>query len=332
MNEKEQQRHKTVLLGEAISALNIQRGDIVVDATLGAGGHTLEMTRRVGNSGKVVSFDWDKEAIERFIEENEFTVVAERDNGEIKIIKEKSLILVRSNFKNITKVIKGLYSIGDLNKDRVDGVLADLGWRIEQVEDKKYGMSFREEAPLNMRFDLEGGGITAREIVNEWSVEELKSIFWELGEEGFAEQIAQAIERERKSKSIETTKELADLIARVKKEKRGKLNPATKVFQALRIAVNEELSNLQIFLEQSFDVLESKGRLVIISFHSLEDRLVKNFFRAKARGCVCPKEIPVCVCGQKKEGKSFRIIRAGEEELRNNRRARSAILRVLEKV
>lgn len=326
------QVHKTVLLEEAVEALNIKEGNIIVDATLGAGGHTLKIIEEVGVEGKVIAFDLDRQAIKEFIAKNKLNIEKKKDK--IYIIKEQPLILVHNNFKNISKVIKGLYLTGDLNKDQVDGILADLGWRIEQVQNKDYGMSFQNEAPLDMRFDLENDNLTAWKIVNEWSVKELENIFRELSEESFARQIAQAIVVERENKKIETTRELAELIRVVKPKGKSRLNPATKVFQALRIAVNEEFSNLNKFLESSFDVLENKGRLAVISFHSLEDRLVKNFFRAKARGCVCPKEIPICVCGQEREMKiiSPKVIKAGEEEVRLNSRARSASLRVAQKI
>ena len=330
--ERKEEKHKTVLLEEAVEALNVKEGGVVVDATLGAGGHTLKIVKKVGDSGKVIAFDLDRRAIEKFVAKNDFTVKEKK--GRIYVIEEKPLILVQENFKNIKQVVKDLYSIGDLSRDRVNGVLADLGWRIEQVQDKEYGMSFQNDAPLDMRFDLDSDGLTAREIVNQWSAEELANIFKELGEESRAGQIAQAIVERREQAEIVTTGELADLVREVKGEARGKLHPATKVFQALRIAVNGELSNLQEFLENAFDVLESKGRLVIISFHSLEDRLVKDFFRAKARGCVCPKEIPICVCGQKRELKviSSGTIRADKNELALNPRARSASLRIAQRI
>jgi 16S rRNA (cytosine1402-N4)-methyltransferase len=334
MIENDKQLHKTVLLKEAVEALNIKKGDVIVDATLGAGGHTLKIIEEVGAEGKVVALDLDRRAIQEFISRNNFTIEKKRGKGEIYIIKEKSLILVHKNFKNIKKIIQDLYSTGDLNGDQVNGILADLGWRIEQVQNKDYGMSFQDEAPLDMRFNLEDNSLTAQKIVNGWSARELENIFRELGEESFARQIARAIVTERENKSIETTKELADLIATIKFKRNGRLNPATKVFQALRIAVNEEFSNLNKFLESSIDILENKGYLVIISFHSLEDRLVKNFFRTKARGCVCPKEIPVCTCRQEREVKiiSSRAIKASKGELRLNPRARSASLRIAQKI
>ncbi len=321
--------HITVLLDEAVDALNIKEGNVVVDATLGSGGHTLELLKKVGESGKVVAIDLDQEAIEEFEKK-----IREIDLGNETNLASR-LILINDNFKNIQDIINKLYARDGIKFNSVDGILADLGWRIEQVQDKRYGMSFQQDAPLNMRMDGQINGLTAWQVVNEWSEDELAEIFKELGEERMARQIAQEIIRRRQEKELNTTSELANLIVDIKvvNPKSG-IHPATKVFQALRIVVNEELGNLNIFLEQSIKLLKSKGRLAVISFHSLEDRLVKNFLRTKARGCVCPKEIPVCVCDEKSEIKLIKRkgIKPGKLELNNNRRARSARLRVGERI
>ena len=322
-------KHITVLLDEAVEALNIKEGDVVVDATLGAGGHTLKLLEKVGEGGKVIGIDLDRVAVE------EFEKKIKKIDLQNKTILTNRLILVNDNFKNLQNIINRLYVRGDIKRKKVDGILADLGWRIEQVQDVRYGMSFQQDAPLNMRMDGQKDGLTAWQIINEWSEEELVKIFKELGEEQMAGRIAREIVLRRTAKKINRTGELAELIKDVKGNKtRGKNHPATKVFQALRIVVNEELGNLNIFLEQSVELLKSKGRLAVISFHSLEDRLVKNFFRAKARGCVCPKEIPVCVCDNEPEIKLIKRkgIKPGKLELKNNRRARSARLRVGERV
>ncbi len=322
-------KHITVLPDEAVEALNIKEGDVVVDATLGTGGHTLKLLEKVGESGKVVGIDLDRKAI------GEFEKKIKKIDLDNKTNLANRLILVNDNFKNLQNIISRLYVRGDIKQDKVDGILADLGWRIEQVQDIRYGMSFQQDAPLNMRMDGRKDGLTARQIVNEWSEEELVKIFKELGEEQMAGRIAREIVLRRTAKKINRTGELAELIKDVKGNKtRSKNHPATKVFQALRIVVNEELGNLNIFLEQAVELLKSKGRLAIISFHSLEDRLVKNFFRAKARGCVCPKEIPVCVCDNEPEIKLIKRkgIKPSKGELKNNRRARSARLRVGEKI
>jgi 16S rRNA (cytosine1402-N4)-methyltransferase len=318
-------KHITVLLDEAVDALNVHEGDVVVDATLGAGGHTLKILEKVGKTGKVMAFDLDIEAI------NEFKAIVERDYPEFR----ERLIFVNDNFKNIEEVIKKDYARGGIDFNKVDAILADLGWRIEQVQDKRYGMSFQSEMPLDMRMSPETQKLTAKEIVNEWSEEELGNIFRELGGEKYfdAKKIAKKIIDSREEIVIETTTQLVRIIEKVKTAGKTGMNPATKVFQALRITVNKELSSLDIFLKSSFDVLKNKGRLAIISFHSLEDRLVKRFFRAKARGCVCPKEIPVCVCQKERQAKIIqrKTIKESKEILKDNPRARSARMRILEK-
>ncbi len=323
MADSEKEFHRTVLLKETIEALNIKKGDVIIDATLGAGGHALEILRLIGERGKLIAFDVDKKAVDDFkkrITEN-FPELRNR------------LIPVVDNFKNIKKVVKRLQAEGRIKRDKVNGVLADLGWRIEQVADERYGMSFRKEMPLKMNFSGDDKVLTAEKVVNEWSEEELRNIFQSLGEEREAGRIAKKIVESRQKERIVTTTQLADLITDAKKNRNGRIHPATKVFQALRIVVNAELSNLELFLEGATDVLESEGRLVVISFHSLEDRTVKKFFRAKARGCVCPEELPVCVCGQSNQ---FIIlqkkgVRPSLAELKENPRARSAVLRILKK-
>ncbi len=320
-NNKEE--HITVLLKEAVDILQVQKGDVIVDATLGNGGHTLELLNKVGENGKVIAIDLDKEAIVHFKNKikNNFPEL------------ENKLILVNDNFKNIKNILAEVYARGGIKFDKVDGILADLGWRIEQVQNKRYGMSFQREMPLDMRMSPETQKLTAKEIINNWEEEDLSNIFRELGGEGYfdAQKIAKKIIDSRAKEKIETTSQLAELIAGINLKIKLGINPATKVFQALRITVNEELSNLNEFLEGAVDVLEGEARLGIISFHSLEDRLVKNFFRAKARGCVCPKEIPVCVCSQKSEVKILKSIKPNKKEILVNVRARSARLRIIEK-
>ena len=324
--------HITVLLDEAVEALDIQEGDVIVDATLGAGGHTLKILEKVGEIGKIIAFDLDKQAIEEFIDMNGFEM---KSVGNIFTGLGGRLILVNDNFKNIQDILDNLYARGGIKIAKVDGVLADLGWRIEQVQDERYGMSFQKEMPLDMRMSPETQKMTAAEIINEWEEEELADIFRELGGEAYfdSRKIAKKIVDERVKGEINSTIQLVELITGVKSNIKVGINPATKVFQALRITVNEELSNLNIFLEESFDVLKNKGRLVIISFHSLEDGLVKKIFRVKARGCVCPKELPICVCHKERQAKIIQSKTKKESEkiLKNNPRARSARMRVLEK-
>lgn len=311
--------HKSVLLRESVDSLEIKPGATIVDATLGAGGHTIELAKAVGKNGRVIAFDLDKTAIAEF---------------KIKIKKQPELarriFLKRGNFKDILILLK------ELGIQRVDGFLADLGWRIEQVENPKYGMSFFRSGKLNMQLD-QNEKKNAFGVVNNYSQAQLTDIFWKLGEEKRASLIAREIIRKRKLKVIETTTDLADLVEKsVNKFIRGKprIHPATKVFQALRIYVNRELDNLKIFLTDSLKILNKNGRLAVISFHSLEDRVVKNFFRENARGCVCPKGLPICLCQQKQKLKIItkKPIKPTQTEIASNQRARSARLRVAMKV
>lgn len=308
--------HKTVLLEEAVELLNLKPGMTVVDATLGAGGHSQLVMEKIGKDGVLIGIDLDQIALDEFKEKIE---------KKFKIKNKPEIRLVKGNFKDIKLILK------DLKIEKVDAVIADLGWRLDQIKNEKYGMSFQVDAPLDMRLGGEGKR-TAYNIVNSWKEESLVEIFFKYGEEASSRKIAKRILERRKEKKIETTKELEEIIIGNSKRRNG-INPATKVFQALRIAVNDELNNLEIFLKESIGVLNNKGRLAVISFHSLEDRLVKRFFRMNTGGCICPKEIPICVCNQKKklEIVTKKPIRPSEKELKENSRSRSAKLRVAEK-
>ncbi len=317
--------HKTVLLEESVEQLNLENGDVVIDATLGMGGHTIKLAQAVGEKGRVIAIDMDavaiKEAKERIKKEDKDLL--------------KRIIFVKDNFKNIDKIVAGQGT----PTIKIKGVLADLGWRIEQISDPTYGMSFNVNARLNMHLGRkEEGEEDAFDIINSWSVEDLERLFRELGEERFSRRIATAIGEYREDKQIETTLELAEIVeaaAGFSNKKFGsKIHPATKVFQALRIQVNGELNNLNIFLRKSFDVLQKKGRIAIISFHSIEDRIIKNSFKDYAKGCICPKEFPICQCGKKPKAKLItrKPIISNKKELSENRRARSAKLRVIEKI
>ncbi len=309
--------HKTVLPEEAVAALEIKAGDVIVDGTLGAGGHTLAIAEKVGAEGKVVAIDLDQNAISDFKKRL-------KNKQELK----KRIILKQGNFKDIAVILQ------QEQIKKVDGILLDLGWRIEQVENSSYGMSFLQDSPLDMRLD-KNDGANAYQVVNQLSRGELSEIFRELGEEKQAWKIAGKIVQTREQSPIKTTTELADLVKSVKGiNRKEKKHPATKVFQALRIYVNQELSNLSVFLDNSLKILNSNGKLAIISFHSLEDRIVKNFFRKNARGCICPKEVPICVCNQKPKLKikTKKPIKPAAEEILANPRARSASLRVAEKL
>lgn len=316
--------HKTVLLDESVKGLDLKEGDVVVDATLGMGGHTIELARAVGKKGKVIAIDMDQIAISE---------AKERIQKEDKELLNR-IIFIQDNFKNIDTIMAGKGT----SAASVKGVLADLGWRIEQISDPKYGLSFNVDAKLNMRLgETEDGTEDAFDIINSWSAEDLERLFRELGEERFSRRIAIAIDRVRKEKAIETTTQLAQIIEKnvgfLGKKQRRRIHPATKVFQALRIQVNGELNNLNIFLQKSFDVLQKEGRLAVISFHSIEDRIVKKFFKSLTKGCECPKEFPICQCGKEPKAKFItrKPIISAETELADNRRARSAKLRIIEK-
>jgi len=306
--------HKTVLLRESVENLKLKPGMVVVDATLGAGGHSKLISEKIGEKGLLIGLDLDQKAINEFKE---------------KINKEKiktKVFLFKENFVDIPKILK------ELKIEKVDAIIADLGWRIEQVKNKEYGMSFQVDAPLDMRLGRDGK-LTARIIVNLRKEKELAEIFFKYGEEKNSRRIANAIIDYRKNKKIETTKELEKIVIESSRVKKGYFNPATRVFQALRIVVNNELKNLEIFLENSTEILKPGGRIAVISFHSLEDRIVKRFFRANTGGCICPKELPVCVCSQEQKLKiiNSKPITASREELEENIRSRSAKLRVAEK-
>lgn len=321
--------HKAVLLGEAIENLNLKGGAVVVDATFGAGGHASEILKKIGNNGTLIAIDVDAEAIE-------------------KLKTAKNIVAVNDNFANLGKILE------ELKIEKVDAILADLGISSDQLENEKYGLSFQKEAPLDMRLDKKSK-LTAWIIVNKYEPKDLEKIIKEFGEERFARNIAKKIIGYRKVKNIETTTELTCLIkgAVPERYRKGKIHPATRTFQALRIAVNKELENLEKFIPLAIEALSSEGRLAIISFHSLEDRIVKNMFRKNAGGCICPKDFPICVCGRgdtrihpvksakggpaPREFNRVRIITKkpiipGAEEISANPRSRSAKLRVCEKI
>ena len=305
--------HKSVLLKEVIEILNVGENDVVIDATLGGGGHSLEILKKIKKSGRLIAFDADKEAIERF----------ELKNFEI----EKKIFLVNENFAKLKDVLS------NLKIDKVNAILADLGWSSDQLIGK--GISFQKDERLDMRLN-KNQKLTAYAVVNQYPREKLKRVIEKYGEERFAGRIAFSIIKRRAEKKIETTKDLAEIIEKVigKRYRNQKINSATRTFQALRIEVNEELDNLEIFLRSSIEKLEKEGRLAVISFHSLEDRIVKNIFRENARGCICPKSFPVCICGKKPIVKvvTSKPIIPKIFEIEKNPRARSAKLRVCEKI
>ncbi len=304
--------HISVLLNECIDSLNIKPDGIYVDGTAGGAGHSSEIAKRLKN-GKLIALDKDPDAID----------VATKRLSEFKTAK-----VIKSDFANMSAVL------GELDIDKVDGVLLDLGVSSFQLDTAERGFSYHANAPLDMRMSKEG--ISAYDIVNGYSVEEIARILREYGEEKLAYKIALNIEKTRNKKPIQTTGELSEIINESfppKMRWAGK-NPSKRSFQAIRIAVNSELDSLSKVLDEAFEKLAVGGRFAIITFHSLEDRMVKQKFNALATGCVCPPEFPVCVCGQKPKAKLItrKPITASEEELKINSRSHSAKLRVIEKL
>lgn len=303
--------HKPVLLQETIDALNINPNGVYIDGTAGGGGHSEEILKRLGTNGKLVSIDQDPDAIE--------AVTA-------RLKKYPNSIIYKGNFSDMDKIAS------DLNIEQVDGILLDIGVSSKQLDTPKRGFSFHNDAPLDMR--MSQSGTSAYDLVNKLPYEELVKIISRYGEEKFAKQITRAIIRTREESSIETTLQLAEVIkdavpAKVRREG----HPARKTFQALRIAVNGELDRLQEGLDAGFSLLKAGGRIVVITFHSLEDRIVKQKMNNWCKGCECPKDFPVCVCG--KEPWAHLVFKkpkiALEEELTANSRARSAKLRAVER-
>ena len=306
--------HVSVLLDECIEGLNIRPDGIYVDGTLGGAGHSSQIAARL-TTGRLVGIDRAPDAL--------------KAAGERLAPFGDRVTLVHSNFCEIAKVLE------DLNIDGVDGILLDLGVSSPQLDDGSRGFSYMVDAPLDMRMN-NGDALTAREVVNTWSYEELRRILFDYGEERYAPQIAANICRVRETKPIETTLELVDVIrgAMPASALREKQHPAKRSFQAIRIAVNDELGAVRQVMEAAIPKLNPGGRLAIITFHSLEDRIVKNGMADAAKGCICPPNFPVCVCGKKPQVKlvTRKPIISGDEELERNPRARSAKLRICEKI
>lgn len=305
--------HRPVLLNECLEGLNIRPHGVYVDGTLGRAGHSLEIARRL-TDGRLIGIDRDETAIEAAQERL-------RDY-------RNRVTLVHSNFDRIGEILEELHISG------VDGMLFDLGVSSPQLDDAQRGFSYMHDAPLDMRMDR-SAALSAREVVNSWSYEELRRILYEYGEERYAPAIAKSICRARETTPIETTLQLVEVIksAMPPQALREKQHPAKRSFQAIRIAVNDELGELPPMLDAAEKNLKPGGRLAVITFHSLEDRIVKKKLQELAQGCICPPEFPVCVCGRKPKVKLItrKPIVSGEEELAENPRARSAKLRVAEK-
>lgn len=307
-------KHTSVLYDEIIEGLKIKPGGIYVDGTLGGGGHASGICEKLESRGTLVGIDRDSDALK----------AAEKNLEKFKCKK----YFIQENYENIDTVIT------NLNIERIDGGILDLGVSSFQLDNPNRGFSYMQEGNLDMRMNAQDS-LSAKEIVNEWSQEELKEIISEYGEERWAARIAEFIVNSRKLKPVETTEELVTIIkaAIPAAARRDGPHPAKRTFQAIRIAVNDELGQLERALDRYIDVLNSGGRLCIITFHSLEDRIVKETFKRRLNPCTCPKEFPTCICGKKSDVKKVtgKPILPKEEEVFNNPRARSAKLRIIEK-
>ena len=303
--------HVPVLLEETLSSLQIDPEGTYVDATAGGAGHSARILERLSDKGRLLCMDQDPDAIR---------VLTERVGGDPRVT------VIHDNFSHIAEVLE------EQGISSVDGVLADLGVSSHQLDTPERGFSFHADAPLDMRMSQKGP--TAADLCNTLSVSELKQILYTYGEEKNAPQIARAIVNARENAPIETTLQLAELVKEaVPARARRAKHPARKTFQALRIAVNGEMDVLNVALDSMFDVLKDGGRLSIITFHSLEDRMVKQRFAGYCQGCICPPEFPVCVCGRTPSGElPFKFMTASEEELEANPRSRSAKLRCIQKI
>ena len=307
--------HKPVLLREVLAFLDPQPGQVLVDCTLGGGGHGRELLEKVLPGGILVGLDQDREAVK-----------AAREV--LKPLGENNFIILNTNFVNLKEALR------QIGIEKVDGILFDLGVSSYQLDEARRGFSYQLDAPLDMRMDPTSR-LTAYDLVNTASVDELARVIKDYGEERWAKRIAQFIAEERKREPVKTTGKLVDIIKRAipSGARREGPHPAKRTFQALRIAVNRELEILESSLEQGIELLKAGGRLAVITFHSLEDRIVKNVFQKNAGACTCPKNLPVCVCKRRPLVKivTAKPVLPREDELADNPRSRSAKLRVVEK-
>lgn len=307
--------HVSVLLNECISGLNIKPDGIYVDGTTGLGGHSSRIAERLSEKGRLICIDRDENAIE--FSKNRLACFSDNTT------------FVHGNFCDVQAILN------DLGIYRVDGMLFDLGVSSPQLDEKERGFSYMQDSPLDMRMDR-SKGITAAGILNESSENELARILWEYGEERYSRKIAYAICQAREQHRLETTGELVEIIksALPAKALREKQHPAKRSFQAIRIAVNDELGSIEKMMDTAPDCLNPGGRLCIISFHSLEDRIVKNKAASREKGCTCPREAPVCTCGFVQTLKPLyrKPVLPSEEEISSNPRSRSAKLRIYERV
>jgi 16S rRNA (cytosine1402-N4)-methyltransferase len=309
--------HKPVLVKEVINYLNLKKGDVIFDGTLGGAGHTIEIIKAIAPTGKIIGVDLDSQAI----------------STAASILSKKKLLnnvyLVNDNFVNITGILK------KLKIKKVNGFLFDLGLSSMQIDGSGKGFSYIRDEKLDMRFG-NNGEIDAYSIINKYSEERLKEIFYKFGEEKWSGRIVRSILNHRQIKNIETTGELSEIISKAIPKRLGyqrKGHPAKRIFQALRIEVNDELENISKSLDQSISFLEGKGRIAVISYHSLEDRIVKKKFENFSGKCVCPPDFPICRCDAEKRGNILtkKAVRPSVKEIEDNPRSRSAKLRVFEK-
>lgn len=303
--------HVSVMLNECIEGLSIDPNGIYVDGTAGGAGHSSEISKRLSR-GKLIALDQDPDAV----------LIATKRLSEYSTAQ-----VVQANFRDMDEVLSALQIEG------VDGILLDLGVSSHQLDVRERGFSYHEDAPLDMRMSQQG--MTASELVNSYPFEELARILREYGEEPFAARIAQNIIKARQKKEIKTTGELAELIkASIPAARKRDKNPCKRSFQAIRIAVNSEFDSLSLGLDKAFESLKSGGRLVVLTFHSLEDRMVKQRFAEYCKGCTCPSDFPICICGNTPKARlvNKKPITASQEELLVNRRSKSAKLRILEKL
>ena len=308
-------KHESVLLEEVIRGLNIKPWGIYVDGTLGGGGHSFRIAEKLTEGGRLIGIDQDRDALQAA--------------GQRLAPFEDRVTLVHDNYEHMGRVLS------DLRIDKIDGILLDLGVSSYQLDNPERGFSYNTDAPLDMRMDRDDNALTAREIVNTWSAGELSDILRDYGEERYARAIAANIVKEREKAPLETTGQLSEIVRRSipkKMQQRGG-NPCKRTFQAIRIACNRELDVLADSLDEMMERLAPGGRFCIITFHSLEDRIVKTAFRRWENPCTCPPEFPVCVCGRRPMGKcvSRKAILPSKEELDHNKRSASAKLRIFEK-
>src|SRR4030042_2796924 len=322
--------HKPVLLEEVINNLNLKPGMTVVDGTLGAGGHSIgEFQKKVKKEGYEIRNRVSPAPVTNNANDENISPLAF-----VPLFSGDKIVGywrgVNNNYANLDKIFELL------GLNAADAILVDLGFSSDQIEDAERGFSFLQDGILDMRYSPEMQKVTATDIVSKYSEKDLADTFWKYGEERYARTIAREIIEARTIEKIRRTGKLVEIISRAVPEnyKKGKLHFATKIFQALRIETNQEIDNLRKFLEQATESLTRKGRLAVISFHSLEDRIVKNYFRKESRDCVCPPKFPRCVCSHKKRLKIItkKPIGSSEKEIRDNPRSRSAKLREAEKI